>query len=310
MRWQPPAYDPRVEIRDLLPQDGWRRAMQEICSRHAIEFSNPTPLPTGTDVVWAVADCVVKLGTPAWSWQIDAEARALDQVAGKLSVQTPALLARGELGGWPYLVMSRLSGAAIGSVWPRLDGLERGRLAAELGRLTRELHQLPVPRHEVAWGEFWRECRKTLGQRNSGDGVPDALAAQVQPFLESVGELRAETPVFLHTELLDQHVWVERQSGRFVLSGLIDFADHRAGPAEYEFPAPVEFLFRAEPGLLRQFLLAYGLPPGKLTPAYSERLLAWGLSHRYGQLARMLRVVHPLQPASLSELARALYGVA
>jgi len=64
--------------------------------------------------------------------------------------------------------------------------------------------------------------------------------------------------VLLHTELLDEHVLVEERGGRYELSGLIDFADGRVGPAEYDFPAPVEFLFRGQPGLLGFFLRAYG----------------------------------------------------
>jgi hypothetical protein len=71
----------------------------------------------------------------------------------------------------------------------------------------------------------------------------------------------------------------------------------------------VEFLFQARPGLLRTFLLAYGIPAAELDASCCERMLAWGLCHQYGSLKRMLEAIAPLRPASLPELARHLYAV-
>ena len=102
---------------------------------------------------------------------------------------------------------------------------------------------------------------------------------------------------------------VAERGGRVVPCALIDFADGRLGPPEYEFAAPVEFVLRGEPGLLRALLTAYGDDPAALGPARSERMLAWALCHRFGSLARMLRAVAPARPRSLAELARTLYGL-
>ena len=306
--WAPPPLDSQRAPRELLPTSSWRLAIREICSRHGIDWSTAAPFASGSDVVWSVGSFVVKLTAPVWAWQISAEARNLDRCRDALSVRTPAPLETGELRGWPYIVMGRAPGVALGSIWPGLGHAERLRLAGALGRLTRELHSLDVTAEPDDWSDFRNECIASIGQR-SEQGVPDELVAEVEPFLQSIGELASEPHVFLHTELLDQHVLVEEDRGRYSLSGLIDFADGRVGPAEYDFPAPVEFIFRGEPGLSREFLLAYGYAPDELTSGCSERLLAWGLSHRYGSLKRMLRCVEPARPTTLSALAEMLYGL-
>ena len=138
--------------------------------------------------------------------------------------------------------------------------------------------------------------------------MPTGLADAIPDFLAE-HDLATEPRVPLHTELLDQHVLVSERGGRPVPSALIDFADARLGPAEYEFAAPVEFVFRGEPGLLAAYLRAYGERGSALGPARSERMLAWALCHRHGSLARMLAAVAPAAPRSLPELAARLYGV-
>lgn len=317
MTWTPPAHDAERELRELLPEAAWRAAMAKLCERHDLDAVGLAPFPTGSDVVWGAGDAVVKLTAPLWRAEIAAEVRALRFVEGQLSVEAPRVLAEGELSGWPYLVMSRVSGRALGEVWPSLEPGDRSRLAADLGRLTRELHDLPLDGYEAAregdelwetadWPRFWNTCRADVGARHGRRGAPAALVAQVEPFLSRLGPLEQEPRVLLHTELLDQHVFLDERAAP---CGLIDFADSRLGPATYDFPAPVEFIFRGEPGLLRAFLLGYGLREGELGASLAERLLAWALCHRFGSLARMLKAVDPWRPASLEQLAQRLYGL-
>ena len=229
-------------------------------------------------------------------------------MGGRLPVATPALLFTGELDGWPYVVTSRIDGVPIADVWRDLPHDEHRRLATELGSLARELHGLDAADEPESWRAFFAECRERARTR---DREVPALGAEVEPFLEQVGELGDERHVLLHTELLDQHVFVAERRGRWELSALIDFADARVGPPEYDVPALVEFLFRGEPGLLRSFLVAYGTPESELDDERSERLLAWGLTHRYGSLARMLECTRGsgMRIDGLRDLARSLYSV-
>ncbi len=306
MTWTPPEVPAGSELRALLPEAGWRVAVGEVAARHGLAMEGAAPFASGSDVVWGLGGAVVKLTAPAWDWQIEAEAHWLGQVAGRLPVATPAVLARGELAGWPYVVMTRLPGRALGEAWPSLSRAERLRLAADLGETTRALHDLEVAGDAVGWDAFWATCRADVAARHARAGAPAHLVEAIPAFLER-HDLATGPRVPLHTELLDQHVLVEERGGRLELSGLIDFADARLGPAEYEFAAPVEFVLRGEPGLLRAYLEAYGEPPSTLGPDRPARMLAWALSHRYGNLPRMLDAVAPAVPADLGQLAGLLY---
>ena len=313
----PPTLELGRELRDHLPHSDWRAAVQRIAERHGLGAAGAHPFASGSDVVWPAGDAVVKLTDPAWRWQIEAEARALEHVAGRLPVRTPRPIALGELEGWPYVVLERVPGRALAEVWPELGTDARRDLARDLGQLVRALHDLPLDGLPDDWDGFFGVCLAGLPERLRAPGVPDALVDGVPAWLDAHGlrdELgqRGRPRVFLHTELLDQHVLDERRSGRWVPAAMIDFADHRVGPFEYELPALVEFVFRGERGLLGTFLRAYGLPEDGLDAAYGERLLAWGLAHRYGSLRRMLGCLggdggEPV--AGLGELAARLYAL-
>jgi hypothetical protein len=148
-----------------------------------------------------------------------------------------------------------------------------------------------------------------VGVRHATRGGPPGLLASIDSYLARVGELGAAKLVTLHTELTDDHLYVEQRDKEYELVGLLDFADARVGAAHYEFGALVEFVFRGEPGLLREFLIAYGIDAARLNPEFSEVLLAWALCHRYAHLGRMLDLVAPEEPATLEELATMLFSV-
>ena len=257
--------------------------------------------------MWRVADHVVKLTVPECCYQIEAELQCLTGLPGKLSVQTPRVRACGELGGWPYVVMQRIHGRPISEVWATIPHDERRRLARQLGMLCCELHSLDASTFPGGWDDFWCACTSNAAQKHGSGSAPAGLVAAIEPFLRRVGELDCSRLVPVHTELTDQHVYVEERNGTIELSGLIDFADARAAPAAYEFGALIEFIFRGEPGLLREFLVAYGV--AELSLEYSECLLAWSLYHRFCHLERLLGAVGPPVPKSLEELAERLFGV-
>ena len=305
----PPDHDPGVELRDHLPAEGWRAAMRAILARHALPASELAPFASGSDVVWGTPAHVVKLTAPCWADEIDAEARGLARVAGRLSVRTPEVVAGGELAGWPYVVTTRVAGSALGDAWPRLAREERLDLAAALGRLIAELRAVPVDDVPDDWPEFRRAHLGEPARRHARGGVDESLLEPIDAFLARFPDLDDEPRAFLHTELLGEHVLVAPVDGRLELAALLDLADSRVGPAGYELPAPVEFLFRGEPGLLRALLLESGTALGDDDELASQRTLAWGLTHRFGSLARMLAAVAPDRPRTLEVLARNLYAL-
>ena len=290
-------------------ESGWRAAIEQIAKEHDLLPCELEPYAKGETIVWRAGQYVIKLTIPHCAYQIEAEVGCLGATHGKLSLATPRLHAHGSIHDWPYVIMSRIGGYPIGDVWPELDHDQRRRLARDLGIFCRELHTLQPAGFAGGWSTLWRTISRDVATRHAAFGGPAALVAAIDPFLAKVGELVDESLVPLHTELIDQHVYVEERRGRVELCGLIDFADARLGPAHYEFSAPVEFIFKGEPGLLREFLLAYGIPESRLTPSYSEMLLAWALYQRFSNLKRLLAVLGPREPSSLEELAVALFSV-
>jgi hygromycin-B 7''-O-kinase len=308
MPWTAPTHDPARPLRDHLPEEGWRAAAAQLAARHGLPTSDLTPFASGSDAVWALGPGhVLKLSAPTFAAEIANEARCLDLARGRVPVRVPEVAALGDLDGWPYVITTRVPGEALGSHWPHLPRAERERLAEELGALVGALHRVhPGPPDH--WAEFWRRCRTGVAARHRRPGVPEELLAEIEPFLAEVGELPATGRVFLHTEVLGEHLLVAPVGGRLELCSWIDFADACLGPVEYDCLAPVEFLFRGEAGLLRRFLLALGRDQRELHEGYSRQLLAWSLCHRFGSLARQLRAA-PQAPRSLVDLTTTLWRV-
>jgi len=304
----PPADDPAVPLRQRNAP-GWRIPIELIARKHGLFPCDLEPYEKGETIVWRAGDHVIKLTLPQCAYQIEAEVGCLQATHGKLSVATPALYAQGDLSGWPYLIMTRIGGRPLADFWPSLAHEERLRLAGSLGKLCRELHALPADGFPFGWDQFWREHTANLSARHAAHGGPPALLASIEPFTRGVREAAHGPLLPLHTELSELHVYAEERRGRLELSGLLDFADARVGPAQYELGCLVEFLFRGELGLLREFLLAYGVPEGELTSSYSETLLAWCLCHRFNNLNRTLALVAPWVPDSLEALAARLYAL-
>ena len=303
----PPA--PEGELREAVSPVRWSRVARAIARRHGLE-GEFEPYASGSDVGCRVGDAGGKLTTPQWVGELGVQRALQDHLSGRLPFAVPEVLAEGELEGWPYLIMQRLTAPSLAQVWPQLGGRERLRLAARLGAATAALHAVPPPALPgPSWASFRRGLREGLASRYRERGLDPTWAAQLEPFVRAVEPFPACGLVLLHTELLGEHVLVEDGPRGWDVAGLIDLADGRAGSAEYDFVAPVEFVFRGQPGCLRAFLQGYGYPAEALGLHTQRRLLAWGLLHRYGSVGRMLAVAGQPAPSSLEQVARRVYAL-
>jgi len=300
---------PEGELRKAVSTDRWSRVARAIARRHGLE-GEFEPYASGSDLVCRVGDAVVKLTTPRWASELGVQRTLQAHLSGRLPFAVPDVLAEGELEGWPYLVMRRLTAPSLALVWPRLATRARLRLAARLGAATAALHAVPPPALPgPSWASFRRGLRADLGGRYRSRGLDPAWVAQLEPFVRAVEPFPACGLVLLHTELLGEHVLLREGARGWDVAGLIDLADGRAGSAEYDFVAPVEFVFRGQPGCLRAFLQGYGYPAEALGLHTQRRLLAWGLLHRYGSVRRMLDAAGEPRPTSLEQLARRVYAL-
>lgn len=239
-------------------------------------------------------DLVLKLFPPVATWPPwPVEAEVLAAVQGRLPTATPRVHAAGERDGWGYVLMSRVPGVPLDTVWGQVPTAGRDRLAGQLGEMVAALHETPPPAIRNWWPADWpgfvaqRRAQAVSEQR--GLGLPAAWAEQIPGFLDAV-TLPPGTPVLLHTEVMREHLLVtEAPDGAWQLSGLTDFEPAMRGEREYEFVAVGVFVARGDARFLARTLTAYGYRPDQLGPGLRRRLLAWAILHRYSNLWRWMR---------------------
>ncbi len=277
----------------------------------------PTSLrryPDGSLPVYAVGDSLVlKIYPPFDLAARDTESTILQVVDGRLSVPTPGVRALGELDGWGYLLMDQLHGVSLAEAWPHVPADDRIRIAAAMGEALAELHCVSDVRLDAVrfdWPSFIKEQRSTAVERQRRRGLESCWLEGISDFLARtpVGDGRTES--LLHTEIMREHLLVERARDGWQLSGLFDFEPAMVGAPEYEFASVGLFLSCGEPKLLRRVLLSYGYTEVALDEALERRLLAYGLLHRYSNLPWFLkRVPPPPHVRVLPELASVWWGL-
>lgn len=263
----------------------------------------------GSLPVYAVGDeLVLKLFPPVHLGELDTEAGVLRPLHGLLPIPTPHLDRTGEVDGWGYVLMSRLVGESLSSVWPRLTGEDKNALAQRLGEALAALHRTPAPDLGPAdWSEFIANQRASAVERQRNAGLADEWLEQIPDFLAEV-ELGTPEPVLLHTEFMRDHLLVEHGPEGWALTGIFDFEPAMRGAPEYEMVGVGVFVAGGDLALFRRLLLAYGYTPDQLDADFARRCLAYTLLHVYSNLPWYLKVMpEPARP-TLDALAQRWFG--
>jgi hygromycin-B 7''-O-kinase len=109
-----------------------RPGVERLCGLLGVDAPGLTRFAAGSRPVYAAGDLVLKLFPPVPTWPgYQVEAEVLAAVRGRLPVPTPRVHAVGEHDGWGYVLMSRLPGVPLDTVWDRLCGGDRDRLAGQ-----------------------------------------------------------------------------------------------------------------------------------------------------------------------------------
>jgi hygromycin-B 7''-O-kinase len=264
----------------------------------------------GSVPVFAVGEGhVVKLFPQAQRAYFDAEREALTRIDGRLPIPTPRVVAAGERGPWLYLVMTRLPGSSMAEAWPTIELQDRIQLMREVGAALAALHAIATDGFApmaLDWPRFMEGQRASCVERQRSRGLGAPWLDGVESFLERWTPREAGARVLLHTEMMREHLLVERRDGGWHATGLIDFEDVLIGAPEYELACVGIFLAGAEPGLLRALLDAYGADAQD--DELPLRIMAYALLHRYSDLRWYLaRLPVPGGVADLESLARAWF---
>jgi hygromycin-B 7''-O-kinase len=277
------------EFEAVRRDDGlFRPAVGALCGALGLGDAPIERFPDGSLPVYAVGGALVlKVFPPFEAAGLEAESAVLRAVEGRLSIPTPAVHAVGDHGGWGYLLMGRLGGVNLAAAWPQIPDADRLALASSLGRALAGLHATAGPSLatvHVDWPRFVAEQRRTAVERQRRRGLDERWLEQIPGFLDGTGLGEPRPGSLLHTEVMREHLLVERSAGGWRLSGLFDFEPAMIGAPEYEFAAVALFFSCGEPRLLRRVLAAYGYREEDLGADLEDRLLAYVLLHRYSNL--------------------------
>jgi hygromycin-B 7''-O-kinase len=227
------------------------------------------PFSQGTQIVWGTQRSVIKLFVPTWPEDARIEMLMLERLVGT-GLPVPQLEARGEIAGWPYVVMSRLPGQRVSEEWPGLDADARERLSRDIGAAMTRLAALPVTGLDALRApqeSLLAERRPRLLQDQRERGGDDALEAQLKEFLDTLPPLLPAESVLMHADLTADNILVHDSR----LAGFIDFADAFVGPWTHELAATSCFVRQGDRRSQRRFSWAAA---SRRRPSSSSRCAA------------------------------------
>ncbi|HEU4455618.1 MAG TPA: phosphotransferase, partial [Longimicrobium sp.] len=287
-----------------LPRDAaaYADAIRAILARHGLPGA-PVEKPAGGSVpVLAAGPHAVKLFPPPFGRAAATEAAALAHVHGRLGIPTPRPVASGEMEGWHYVVMERLPGRLLSDAWEEIGEEDRAEISRRLGEAVARLHALPVDGLDVPapeWDAFMRDQAAGCAARHASLGAPPEWVEQIPAFLASNPLPESGRRALLHTEVMREHVLVDRTDGGWAITGLFDFEPAMIGDPEYDGALLVA---RGDPAIVRAFLRGYGFE-GDLTPDLQRRAVVYVLLHRYSNLRWYFDLVPPRTATTFEELA-------
>lgn len=276
----------------------WRPYIEEVLKAHEMSVEPILAIEDdGTNAnFWFGSNKVIKIFTPFCHGRESKgmEAATLRCLADS-NIPSPRLIARGELmpldddWKWPYVIIDRLPGQTLASLWPEMPHEQRMGFAFQIGDLLRRLHKV-VPTSELS----------TTFQANWPKGFSDFLVRQHQlvsakselaviPIYEEILRLSPKTLMsgwgsILHGDLDGSHILVSNGQ----ISGVIDFGDTKIGDPLYDFVSVHLDLFDHDPRLFAEMLRGYNLDHRKERDFHS-RLTAYAILHEWSLVDQLPR---------------------
>ncbi len=284
-------------------QDQWRAVIESIAREQLGETGDVRQVGDSTTLVALLGGTrVLKLFPPFLRDHFEFESVMLDVVHGRLSLPTPKKLAVGDRDGWPFLVISQLSGEPLTDTWPTMNEDERCAVLAEIGGLTKQVHALPVAALEpvsLRWGEFIASQRSGCLVRQQRTRLPEHLLAQVEAFI--AGPLPEGASVPLTGEYTPMNLFTQQQR----LAAMFDFGDGLVGPRQYDWLGPLTFLCAGRRDRIAAYFDGYGERP---TPEGRLALMRLLLLHRYSNLRGQIAAEKWQEARDFEELAERLFA--
>jgi hygromycin-B 7''-O-kinase len=258
----------------------------DIARSHGLPHADPQVFSTGTNLVVGLDHrLILKMFPPLLRSQFVSERSALAQLRGHLGVPIPEIVLEGERDGWPYLVITRLSGILGTQAWPALPEDQKERVLAEIGQTIAEVQRVPVgdlSRIEPRWDQFIARQIEACRARHARQGLPPKFLDGLDDILREATTLVPldAPPVILTGEYIPENFLLRSEGGNWRLSGLIDFGDVMTGWGEYDLLGPSAFMTAGMPRRVRSLFAGFGYSKADIDFTMKRRLMALMLLHR------------------------------
>jgi len=264
----------------------WLPVALDIAHGHGLKTAALHVFATGTNLVIDIGDgLILKIFPPMLRDQFVSERLSLVQLRGRLGVPIPELLFEGERDGWPYLVITRLSGVLGSEVWPALAECQKERLLAQIGATIAEVQRVPpgeLSRIEPGWARFIARQIEGCRARHTCLGLPQKFLDGFDDILRDAAALipLGDPQVILIGEYIPENFLLSREGNKWRLSGLFDFGDVMTGFADYDLLGPSAFMTAGMPRRVRSLFEGFGYSSADVTLDLKRRLMALMLLHR------------------------------
>ncbi|MBR0779657.1 aminoglycoside 3'-phosphotransferase/choline kinase family protein [Bradyrhizobium diazoefficiens] len=268
----------------------WLPVALDIARGHGLDVSSPLVFATGTNLVVGLGETLIlKMFPPLLRAQFVSERGALAQLAGRLHLPIPEIVAEGMRDGWPYLIITRLAGTLGSEVWPSLPEDQKERLLRQIGETIAAVQRVPpggLAHTAPRWDEFMRGQMQGCRARHTRLGLAPKFLAGLDDLLRDAASLiPMDAPaVILTGEFIPENFLLARQDDQWSLAGLFDFGDVRTGWRDYDLLGPSAFMAAGRPGRVRSLLEGFGYARTDVTFALKRRLMALMLLHQASDL--------------------------
>lgn len=260
-----PSYAQSCELIDDRDDAFWHPLLEHLRQQHQLPDGVWHRIRDGGNLLFRLGtDLIFKLVPPNWGYQGTAEIESLRLLAGKLPLAMPAIRASGEINGWIYIIMTVVPGRSLSEFWPQLSVKEKRPLVSQLGRIIRELHQLPL-RSGSSLQQDWQSYHQFLIEdclpRHKLKGLPQALIDQIPALLAAADNYFDDGDTFfIHMDLNPWNLMVEERAGEYRLCGVLDFGDAVIGRSRLlELITPLLFMCQGNRSLMETLLDSYQL---------------------------------------------------
>ena len=263
----------------------WLPVVRDIARSHGLPDTVSHVFATGTNIVVALdGRLILKLFPPMLRSQFVSERASLSELRGKLSIPIPEIAAEGERDGWPYLVITRLSGVLGSEAWPLLPEAQKERVLRQIGATIAEVQRVPpgpLLDVEPRWAAFMRGQIAGCRARHTRLGLSPKFLAGLDDLLRDAAELipMNAPPVILTGEYIPENFLLAEHGDQWRLAGLFDFGDVKTGWREYDLLGPSAFMAAGRPRRVRSLFEGFGYSRDDVGFALKRRLMALMLLH-------------------------------